>query len=121
MFTVENCVGELARRGYQFALLEDGAVSVRQPATRDPLAAEMMNFLTLHKEDVRRYIRAIQPTQTQIQGEAYTLAGLSPDDAFEIGEAIKRGEAFLVGKVTYHQSTGLFDLAFVPLGMGADG
>lgn len=51
--------------------------------------------------------------------EAYTLRGIAPDEAFSLGEAIKRGETLLVGKVIYHQSTGLFDLKFVPLEVGA--
>ena len=47
--------------------------------------------------------------------EACTLKGLAPDEAFEIGYAIRRSEAFLVGKVLYHRKTGLFDLTFVSL------
>jgi hypothetical protein len=112
-------VSDLERRGYKFTLLDDGAVSVRQPAERDPLASEMMNFLALHKDETRRHVRSLLPVQTRIAGEALTLTGLTPDEAFPIGEAIKRGEAFLVGKVLYHQKTGLFDLTFVPM-LGGD-
>ena len=46
---------------------------------------------------------------------AYRLTDLPPDEALALGEAIRRGEALLVGKVTYHEPTGLFDITFVPL------
>jgi hypothetical protein len=115
MFTVENCVSDLERRGYKFTLLDDGAVSVRQPAASDPRAAEMMNYLALHKDETRRHVRSLLPAQRKVMDEAITLTGLTPDEAFPIGEAIKRGEAFLVGRVLYHQKTGLFDLTFIPL------
>jgi len=47
--------------------------------------------------------------------DAYYLAGLPPEDALRIGEAIKRGSGLLVGKVVIHRLTGLFDITFVPL------
>lgn len=49
------------------------------------------------------------------QDIAYTLTGIPPDEAFSLGEAIKRGEALLVGKVIYHLPTGLFDITFIPM------
>jgi hypothetical protein len=48
----------------------------------------------------------------------YSLVGIPPDEAFALGEAIKRGEALLVGNVIYHRPTGLFDITFMPLERG---
>ena len=115
MFAVEKCVSELERNGYKFSLMEDGVVSVRQPATYNPFIAEMMNFLALHKEELRRLVRSQQPKQMTLSNEVYHLSGIPPDEAFPLAEAVKRGEALLVGKVIFHRSTGLFDITFIPL------
>jgi hypothetical protein len=113
--TVEGCVSTLIEMGYVFNLREDGSVVVKQPVKRNPRATEMMSFLALHKDEVRRYVRSIQPEQMQFSGEALRLTGIPPDEAFALGEAIKRGEALLVGKVIYHLPTGLFDITFIPM------
>lgn len=55
--TVDGCIGALADMGYEFSLKDDGSASVRQPAKRNPRAAEMMNYLALHKEEVRIAVR----------------------------------------------------------------
>jgi len=55
--TVDECIGALNGLGYEFSLRDDGSVSVKQPAKRNPRAAEMMNYLALHKEDVRVAVR----------------------------------------------------------------
>jgi len=107
-------VSELERKGYRFTLLSNGAVSVKQPDAYDPQAAEMMRYLALHKEETREHVREIQPLQKRTAGEVCALTGLTPDEAIDIGERIKRGEAYLIGKAVYHQSTGLFDVTFVP-------
>jgi hypothetical protein len=49
------------------------------------------------------------------QDAVYSLVGIPPDEALVLGEAIKRGEALLVSNAIYHESTGLFDITFVPL------
>lgn len=56
-FTVDGCIGALTGMGYEFSLRNDGSVSVKQPAKRNPRAAEMMNYLALHKEEVRVAVR----------------------------------------------------------------
>lgn len=43
------------------------------------------------------------------------LTDLPPDEAFALGETVKRGESLLVSNVIYHRATGLFDITFVPL------
>lgn len=54
---MDGCIGALNGLGYEFSLRDDGSVSVKQPAKRNPRAAEMMNYLALHKEEVRAAIR----------------------------------------------------------------
>lgn len=55
--TVDECVSALTGLGYEFSLRDDGSVSVKQPAKRNPRAAEMMAYLALHKEEVRAAVR----------------------------------------------------------------
>ena len=64
--TVDGCISSLIGMGYEFRLKDDGSASVRQPAKRNPLAAEMMNYLALHKEEVRAAVRARQAVQMQL-------------------------------------------------------
>jgi len=65
-FTVEGCVSSLVEMGYVFTRREDGSVSVRQPAKREPRAAAMMNFLAKHKEEVREVVRAREEVQMRL-------------------------------------------------------
>ena len=115
MLTVEKCVDDLKMMGYLFSMRSDGAVSVKQPHARDPLAVEMMNFLALHREELRQHIRDMQPEQMQLTAEVLRMTGIPPDEAFSLGEAIKQGRALLVGNVIYHRPTGLFDITFIPM------
>ena len=65
-FTVDGCVAALSEMGYVFTRREDGSVSVRQPAKREPRAAAMMNFLAKHKEEVREVVRAREEVQMRL-------------------------------------------------------
>ena len=114
-FTIDGCASTLMGMGYAFSLRDDGAVLVNQPARRDPRAADMVWYLTQHKDELRQYVRRIQPEQMQMAGEAFHLSGIPPDEALALGEAIQRGEVLLVGKVIYHRPTGLYDITFIPL------
>ena len=64
--TVEGCVSSLVEMGYVFSRRDDGVVTVKQPAKRNPRAAEMMAYLALHKEEVRAVVRARDEVQMRI-------------------------------------------------------
>ena len=138
--TVDGCVSSLIGFGYEFNLREDGAVSVKQPAKRNPLAAEMMAYLALHKEEVRVAVHARQAFQTEIPvappdavgdmnalpvvlpepdaGGWVKLEGVPPDVAFAAGALIKQGKAELIGQVIYRRISNVFDLTYKVLEVG---
>ena len=86
--TVDVCIGALIGMGYEFNLKADGTAGVRQPAKRNPLAAEMMSYLALHKEEVRVVVRARQEVQTQLLIEP--VAGGAQEDQTVINETLDR-------------------------------
>lgn len=117
--TVEGCVANLVGMGYVFTWREDGSVSVKQPAKRNPRAAEMMAYLALHKEAVRAAVRDREEVQTQISispapdaGGWIVLEGVAPEVAFTAGALIKAGKAELIGKVIYRRRSNVFDLTY---------
>ena len=113
MLTVEKCVSELQRRGYTFSMEHTYVVSVKQPKKYDPMAAEMIRFLALNRDEVRQYVRGLQ--RERLIGGTYRLTSLPPEEGLALAEAIKRGETLMIGDAVYHESTGLFDITFVPL------
>ena len=115
--TVGGCVSSLVEMGYSFSLRDDGSVSVKQPAKRNPRGAEMVDFLKLHKLEFRAEVKARQEVQTQLAlypksdgtGEIHELVGMNAEEAFSLGEFIKEGRGELIGNVIYHKPSGLFD------------
>ena len=123
--TVPGCVDALVGMGYTFEPREDGTVSVRQPAQRDPRGAAMMDYLRLHKDELREVVRARQAVQISMSerpkpdaGGWVVLEGVTPEVAFPVGDLIDDGKAELIGKVIYHRKTGLFDLTYKLLEVG---
>lgn len=129
--TVDGCVSSLVEMGYVFSRRDDGSVAVKQPAKRNPLAAEMMAYLALHKEEVRAVVQAREAVQTQLPvdlgrdmsvlpiklpepdaGGWVVLEGVPPMVAFAAGDLIKQGKAELIGKVIYRRRSNVFDLTY---------
>jgi hypothetical protein len=122
---VEGCVSALADLGYVFSRREDGSVAVKQPAQRNPRAAEMMAYLALHKEEVRAVVRDREEVQMQLTmkpepdaGGWIVLEGVTPEVAFAAGELIKQGKAELIGRVIYRRRSNVFDLTYKMLEVG---
>ena len=115
MLTVDKCVSELQRRGYTFSMKHIYAVSVKQPNKYDPKASAMMDFLAQNRDEVRQYVRGLQWERERLMTGTYCLTSLPPDEGLALAEAVKRGETLMIRDAVYHESTGLFDIAFVPL------
>lgn len=95
--TVDGCISALVDLDYVFSLREDGAVTVKQPAKRNPRAAEMMAYLALHKEEVRAAVHARQAFQTEIPveppdavGDMDALPSAAQDDQRVINETLDK-------------------------------
>ena len=135
--TVDGCISALVDLDYVFSLREDGAVTVKQPAKRNPRAAEMMAYLALHKEEVRAVVQARETVQTQLPvdpggdmdvipiklpepdaGGWVVLEGVPPMVAFAAGDLINQGKAELIGKVIYRRISNVFDLTYKVLEVG---
>jgi len=80
--TVDGCVSALVEMGYVFSRREDGSVAVKQPAKRNPRAAEMMAYLALHKEEVRAVVRAREEVQMRLSAVPTVVVGAEaqPDE-----------------------------------------
>lgn len=95
-FTVDGCVSSLIGMGYVFSLRADGSVLVKQPAKRDPRAADMMSFLALHKEEVRAVVREREGVQMRLDAleSAAGPAEMAKDDAIVIKKPLDEVEGF---------------------------
>ena len=80
--TVDGCVSSLVEMGYVFSRRDDGSVMVKQPAKRNPRAAEMMAYLALHKEEVRAVVRSREEVQMRLSAVPTVVVGAEapPDE-----------------------------------------
>lgn len=104
-YTPEQLIRELRGFGLELFVGEDGIVHGRFREKGRHMTLEtraLADELTGMNDEVAALLRA---------EERQEYKGITVEDAMALGEKVRAGEMELDGKVIYHQSTGLCDLA----------
>lgn len=96
--TTWQAMNALERVGYTFALTSGGVRATLQ-GRPPPEASTLLEVVRRDREAARAYVLARQEGATVVEdGCTYSLF-----DALAIGQAIRKGEARLLGKVIFHK------------------
>lgn len=114
MYSPEQVVADLRGFGFNLFVGEDGVVHGRPKRRGMTITLEMravIDRLQTMNDKVADIIRN-EPRRMEYEG-------ITVDEAVALGQRIRSGEILLDGKVTFHRSTGLCDLAVIERSDGA--
>lgn len=108
--TTWQAMNALERAGYTFAPTAQGVRATLQ-GRPPPEASALLEIVRRDREAARAYVLARQEGATVVEdGCTYSLF-----DALAIGQAIKKGEARLLGKVIFHRQAMTVSVRWEPL------
>lgn len=99
--TVAEAMNELERLGFSFRLDENGEVKFRTAGNRTPEASAMLDIARADRAAAADYVRQRQSGATVTEdGCTYSVL-----EALAIAQAVRKGEAALIGKIVFHTYT----------------
>lgn len=97
--TVAEAMNALESMGFCFRLDEKGEIKFRSPETRSPETADLLEIARTDRAAAADYVRQ-QGSGATVVDDGCTYSVL---DALAIGQAVKRGDAVLLGPVIFHR------------------
>lgn len=108
--TTWQAMNQLERLGYQFEATADG-VRVTLQGEAPPEASALLEIARRDREAARAYVLERQAgAQVAEDGSTYSVL-----DALAIAQAVRKGEARLLGKVIFHRPAGVVTVRWEPL------
>ena len=108
--TTWQAMNQLERLGYQFEATADGVrVTLQGEAPRE--ASALLEIARRDREAARAYVMERQAgAHVAEDGSTYSVL-----DALAIAQAVRKGEALLLGKVVFHRPAGNVSVYWEPL------
>jgi len=108
--TTWQAMNQLERLGYQFEATADGVrVTLQGEAPRE--ASALLEIARRDREAARAYVMERQAgAHVAEDGSTYSVL-----DALAIAQAVRKGEALLLGKVVFHRPAGVVTVRWEPL------
>ena len=108
--TTWQAMNQLERLGYQFEATADGVrVTLQGEAPRE--ASALLEIARRDREAARAYVLERQAgARVAEDGSTYSVL-----DALAIAQAVRKGEARLLGKVVFHRPAGVVTVRWEPL------
>ena len=108
--TTWQAMNQLERLGYQFEATADGVrVTLQGEAPRE--ASALLEIARRDREAARAYVMERQAgAHVAEDGSTYSVL-----DALAIAQAVRKGEARLLGKVVFHRPAGVVTVRWEPL------
>lgn len=109
--TTWQAMAALEGLGYRFEITAEGKIRGTLEGTKPPEASALLDIVRRDRDSAAAYVKEQQAGATVVDdGSGYTVF-----TAVAIGEAIKAGEARLIGKVTYHRQADNVTIRWEPL------
>ena len=108
--TTWQAMNQLERLGYQFEATAEG-VHVTLQGAPPPEASALLEIVRRDREAARAYVMERQAgAHVAEDGSTYSVL-----DALAIAQAVRKGEARLLGKVIFHRPAGVVTVRWEPL------
>lgn len=108
--TTWQAMNQLERLGYQFEATADG-VRVTLQGEAPPEASALLEIARRDREAARAYVlERLAGAHVAEDGSTYSVL-----DALAIAQAVRKGEARLLGKVVFHRPAGNVSVYWEPL------
>ena len=108
--TTWQAMNQLERLGYQFEATAEG-VHVTLQGAPPPEASALLEIARRDREAARAYVMESQAgAHVAEDGSTYSVL-----DALAIAQAVRKGEARLLGKVIFHRPAGVVTVRWEPL------
>ncbi len=108
--TTWQAMNQLERLGYQFEATAEG-VHVTLQGAPPPEASALLEIARRDREAARAYVMERQAgAHVAEDGSTYSVL-----DALAIAQAVRKGEARLLGKVIFHRPAGVVTVRWEPL------
>lgn len=108
--TTWQAMNQLERLGYQFEATAEG-VHVTLQGAPPPEASALLAIARRDREAARAYVMERQAgAHVAEDGSTYSVL-----DALAIAQAVRKGEALLLGKVVFHRPAGVVTVRWEPL------
>lgn len=99
--TVHDAMGALGKMGFSFRLEDSGEVKFRVNGERPPEASALLAIARADRAAAADYVRQRQSGATVTEdGCTYSVL-----EALAIAQAVRKGEAALIGKIVFHTDT----------------
>lgn len=108
--TTWQAMNQLERLGYQFEATAEG-VHVTLQGAPPPEASALLEIVRRDREAARAYVMERQAgAHVAEDGSTYSVL-----DALAIAQAVRKGEARILGKVIFHRPAGVVTVRWEPL------
>ena len=109
--TCWQAMNALERLGYRFSLTAEGRIQASIRGIKPPEASALLEIIRQERDSAAAYVRERQAGAIVIEDGSTR----SVFDAVAIGEAVRDGEARLIGKVVYHRQADNVTIRWEPL------